>query len=115
MQTVAFKVGKGKHESFVLIETNGRGTVPRNAGRKKVQQAAKELEEHLDPIVTVAESIRKKLTELNNPGKISIEFGIELGVELDFVITAGSAKGNFKVTMEWVNEKPEAPHAKAKI
>ncbi|MBE7496854.1 MAG: hypothetical protein HS117_18080 [Verrucomicrobiaceae bacterium] len=106
MQTVAYKVGKGKNQKLVLIESTGPGNVPRNASRKVVAKAAIELEQHIEPITTLAESIRKKLQELNNPGKIAIEFGVELGVEGGIpLITGASAKGNFKVTLEWENTK----------
>lgn len=105
MQTVAFKIGKGKNQKLVLVESTGRGNVPRNAARKVVEKAAIELEKHIEPITTLAESIRKKLQELNNPGKIAIEFGVELGLDVGIpMITAGSAKGNFKVTLEWENK-----------
>jgi hypothetical protein len=106
MQTIAVKVGKGKKQQLVLIECTGRGTVPRNAARKTVEKAAVELESHIVPITMLAESIRNKLQESNNPGKIAIEFGIELGIDVGIpLVTAGSAKGNFKVTLEWENKK----------
>jgi hypothetical protein len=115
MQTIAYKVGKGKRQQLILVECAGRGNVPRNAARKTVAKAALELESHLEPITTVAESIRKRLQELNNPGKIGIEFGIELGLDLGIpLVTLGSAKGNFKVTLEWENKEKPTAHEPAK-
>lgn len=106
MQAIAIKVGKGKNKQLVLIESTGRGTVPRNAARNTVEKAAVELEKHLSPITMLAESIRRKMEEINNPGKIGIEFGIELGIDVGIpLVTAGTAKGNFKVTLEWENKK----------
>ncbi len=115
MQTVAFKIGNGKSQRYVLVETSGRGNVPRNAARKTVQKAAKELEEHLDPIVTVAESIRKKLNELNNPGKISIEFGIELGVGCRFSNHLGFGKGKLQGDNAVGERDKVSVHGKDKI
>jgi hypothetical protein len=106
MQTIAIKVGKGKNTHLVLVESTGRGTVPRNAARQTVAKAAVELEKHLPAITTLAESIRKRLEEMNHPGKIGIEFSVELGIDVGIpLVTAGTAKGNFTVKLEWDNKK----------
>jgi len=53
MQTVAVRVRKGKKQQLILIESTGRGTVPRNAARKALEKAAVDLEEHLEPIAAI--------------------------------------------------------------
>lgn len=104
MTTIAYKVGKGKNQKYVLIETTGRGNVPRNASTPVVKKAALMLDEHLDSVMVLVKSVRDKLEELNRPGKIGVEFGIELGLDVSIpMITTGSAKGNFKVSLEWEN------------
>jgi Trypsin-co-occurring domain 1 len=108
MSTVAYKLSskrKGR-DRLVLVESSGPGNVPRNASKPVLAKAAAAMEEELKPLAALAETIRDALIAVNNPEKIEVEFGVELGGSLGVpLVTAGSAKANFKITLTWVNRE----------
>lgn len=115
MPIISYKVqgAKGRDRQWILIESEARGNVPRNASRKHIMEAAEDFEKNLKPITALAESIRRTLSELNNPGKIVIEFGIEIGLKVGIpVVTCGETKGNFKVTLEYETNARSEPSKK---
>ncbi|HEY5041947.1 MAG TPA: CU044_2847 family protein [Verrucomicrobiae bacterium] len=121
MPTIAFDLEpqkpKGrknkKNESVILVECSGPGNVPRNASGASVEKIAEDMEKHLKPLSKLGNMIRESLTDtltdINNPAKIEVEFGLELKAEAGFMkILAGSSTANFKVTLTWENKKEVA-------
>lgn len=106
MRKVAYKLpSRGKRPQFVLIECSEADEEgPRRAAVADLKAAALELEKQLEPVITVAESLLNAL-KAANPGKVEIEFGVELGASVGLpLVTSGTAKANFKVTLTWQGE-----------
>lgn len=65
------------------------------------------LDQVKDQITGVVSEISSALEKIA-PDKTSIEFGIELGIESNAIVAffvKGTAKTNFKITLEWENKK----------
>lgn len=111
MPTVVYKISstrRGRKKELILVESSAPGNVPRNASKAMLEKAAGAMEQELKPLAMVAQTVRDALVAANNPGKIEVEFGVELGGSMGVpLVTAGSAKANFKVTLTWMNQKQE--------
>ena len=109
MPTVVYNLSptrKGSKKHLILVETSAPGNVPRNASKAMLEKAAGQIEQELRPLAKMAEAVRDSLVAANNPGKIEVEFGVELGGSLGIpLVTSGTAKANFKITLVWTNEK----------
>jgi len=109
MPVVVYKLAssrKEKGKQLILVESSGPGNVPRNAARTMLEKAAAAFEEELKPLATVADTVRSALMAANHPGKIEVEFGVELGGSMGIpLVTSGSGKANFKVKLTWENGK----------
>jgi hypothetical protein len=109
MPTVVYNLSSARKrgkKQLILVETSAPGNVPRNASKAMLEKAAGEIEQQLKPLAKVAEAVRDALVAANNPGKIEVEFGVELGGQMGLpLVTSGSAKANFKITLVWTNEK----------
>lgn len=63
-----------------------------------------------DEIVRIAKAIAdiiKGPLDSAKPSKVSVEFGIEVGVEsgaLTTILIKGTGKGNLSITLEWEND-----------
>lgn len=103
MGLTAFKVkDQDGNEHVVLIENDGGSDVPRPASAQdSITKAATSLEKALKPVTAIAHTVLTTLSAAV-PGKITVEFGVELGgkVGIPFV-TEGSSKANFKVQVTW--------------
>jgi NTP-dependent ternary system trypsin peptidase co-occuring protein len=90
-------------------EPESAGTV--RAGRGETIVKAKEtLEEALNNVLPVTQSIVEKLRSIGNtPDEIEINFGVKLSTAAGAVIAAASAEANFDVTVRWTGKKEEAP------
>src|ERR1700744_4086900 len=117
MPTIAFNLEPKKTKrkrfkqngSVILVECSGPGNVPRNASGLAVENIAEDMEKHLKPLAKLGTMLRESLTDINNPAKIEVEFGLELKAEAGFMkILAGSSTANFKVTLAWENKKEVA-------
>jgi hypothetical protein len=79
---------------------------PTTPSKAKLEKTAISMEQELRPLAAVAETIRGALVAANHPGKIEIEFGVELGGSAGIpLVTSGTAKANFKVTLTWDNQR----------
>lgn len=80
MGVTAFKVyDKNGQEQAVPVESEYGLEVPRELGAvTKIQEAARSLSEALKPVSAVAHTVLTTLSA-SVPGKITVEFGVELG------------------------------------
>ncbi len=50
----------------------------------------------------VLDTVRKSMTDLHTPSKVTMEFGLQAGGESGIpFVTKGTAQANVKVTIEW--------------
>ena len=53
-------------------------------------------------IIECCSSLHEAITEIPNPEKVAIEFGVKLAGETGFpMITKASGEANFKISIEW--------------
>ena len=111
MGIIAYKVKQRGEKEPVLIFVQSeidQSNVPRLAGIKQIKEVAHDFEEALEPITAVAESLLNAL-KAAAPGKVMLEFGVELGGKLGVpLVTEGSGKANFKVQLTWESKGNEA-------
>ncbi|MCW5596609.1 MAG: hypothetical protein KIT42_12120 [Rhodocyclaceae bacterium] len=99
-----------KNSEVVLIAVacvEGGGNAPRNAAfdSENIKGALNHLEREFKAVVSAADLLLKSLKALQ-PGSVEVEFGVELGGKMGIpLVTEGSSKANFKVTLKW--EKTE--------
>ncbi len=90
-------------------EPESAGTV-RAGGGETIIKAKETLEEALNNVLPVTQSLVGKLRSIgNNPDEIEISFGVKLSTAAGAVIAAASAEANFDVTVRWTGKKEEAP------
>lgn len=106
MNTVALKLptpDAGGEASLILVETSG-GDLPRLAGAGDIKKAAVEFQKQLQPVIAFAGTVLDAL-QAAKPGKVEIEFGIELSGEVGIpLVTSGSTKANLKVKLTWASK-----------
>ncbi|WP_395022564.1 CU044_2847 family protein [Dongia sp.] len=91
-------------KSTVILFESSSGDMVLPAGVRgieEIQGVAKDFGEQLQPVILMARQALESLKSIA-PGKIQIEFGIEVGGKAGIpLVTEGSAKANFKVTLAW--------------
>lgn len=97
-------------DALILVECSEEtGKLPRNA--TSFADIAKRLDvsAQMQTAAAMAHMALEAMKRLR-PGEIELEFGIELGGELGIpMVTKGSAKANFKVTLKWKDKEKAAP------
>jgi Trypsin-co-occurring domain 1 len=97
------KTRKGSAARVVVQCVDRGGNVPRDATSFKKLVDDLDLNKELKQISGVASAVIDALSAIG-PDAIEVEFGVELGGELGLpLVTKGSAKANFKVTLKWEN------------
>lgn len=111
MPIKAFKVTDENNgtESLILFEVSEhpmeQDTIPRRAARPDIEKIATNLKDALTPITAMAELLLASL-KAASPGKITLEFGVELGGKAGIpLVTQGEAKANIKVSLEWERDE----------
>lgn len=104
-QLVEFEVpGNGT----ILVEVNdpySSGLTPvANPGEVAITKAKKTLDQALEGLNPMFESIKKKFDEMNQPAdEVEVKFGIKLTAQVGAVITAGG-EASYEITLKWKNE-----------
>lgn len=100
---VEYRLENGGNVLIEVEETElekGRAPVSRKLGVP--EEAAKEFEQALDDIKSVAETIVQKLKDLSSqPDNVGVEFGIKMNAQAGAFIASTAVEANFKITLSW--------------
>ncbi|GAA3552311.1 CU044_2847 family protein [Streptomyces osmaniensis] len=99
--------------SSVLVEDpTGALEGPVKAGRigEAVHELPMTLQEALEPVTKAAHAALDQLRK-TRPDDITVEFGVDLGVEAGAVITKSQASCHLRVTLSWSKGGPGRPQA----
>ena len=101
MGATAYKITGGTRaqgEHVILFESRGRG---RALSGRNLRSRASDLEGELEPVAAMAKAVLASVQGVA-PGKVAIEFGVELGGKVGIpMVTEGTAKAHLKVTLTW--------------
>jgi hypothetical protein len=108
MAATAYKVKTDKGKAvLVMVESSRAAPRARNAGLPRLLDGAEELGGQLENVAALAKAALGAL-QAAAPGKIELEFGVELGGEAGVpLVTKGTAKANFKVVLTWSDSRQE--------
>ncbi|MFJ1937938.1 CU044_2847 family protein [Kitasatospora sp. NPDC088160] len=102
-------VSEGQDVVRVEIEQVGEGLVQVARPGQVVARATRSLGDMLAGVRPVAQNFIEGFRGLAHaPDEISIEFGLSLSAEADVVISSTAAEANFKVSLTWNRQTPEA-------
>ena len=107
MSAVAYKLeaARTKKKSYIFVETHEGDGIPRRASFTDLIKSAPDLKEQLTSVAALARTALSVLQSAS-PGKVELEFGVELGGEAGIpLVTKGTAKANFKVVLTWEDSK----------
>ncbi|MFS8097570.1 hypothetical protein LFM09_10565 [Lentzea alba] len=87
----------------LLIEAAGdQGSVPVSGAGKIVVQASETVRKAMSGIRSAADEVLGELRATEQPpSKVTVQFGIKVNADADFVVAASAAEANFTVTIEW--------------
>jgi hypothetical protein len=84
-------------------EATGEEFIRVGITEKAVTTITKKLDDSLAKIQYISNKIINSIDKKsdNTPNEITVEFGIKLGGEADFIVASGSAEANFGITFKW--------------
>jgi hypothetical protein len=112
---VDYWIGKLDDGSPVVFEVEPHGHPPGPSPVSRfsdtLEKAGGSIEESLDSVKRLAETVVRKLRESapETPNEIQVSFGLKVVAELQaFAIAKASGEANYTVTLKWVKPGPKA-------
>lgn len=91
-------------------KTSGRTSASRSEAGRTVdaaRKASKTFEEALSALRPATDALKEHVRALQ-PDEVTVEFGIKLNATSGVVLASAGTEANFKVTLTWTTETPDA-------
>lgn len=92
---------------FIEVEVSEREAEFVASAGNKLASAAKKFEQALQPAMTMASSMIRKIsdTKIDRPTSVELQFGIKFNGSVDAWIVSGSGEGSINLKLTWQTGK----------